>query len=365
MRLFFFRIEIMDRVQLLKIIEAGIHAPSGENCQPWRFEVRGDGELALYNIPERDDSLYSWGQRASYFAHGALLENIRIAASHYGFDMRSQLFPEGHESNLVALIQFTSREAGAEPLFESIFKRTTNRKPYKKVDITDETKKWLTDGVDDSVKIILTTDRGAIKTVANAAASNERVIFENKLMHGFFFNHINWTKAEDDKKSIGFYIDTLELPPPVKVLFKLFRRWPVMRVLGMVGFPRFVALGNGQLYASGSLVGAIVIDDETPEHFVRAGMVAEHIWLNTTKLGLSFQPLAGLIYLFLRVKHGDLAAFEHKHIHLMQKGYLDIQKTLHIENKTIAFMFRIGDGGEPTARATRLHTASFVSYQTS
>ena len=24
-----------------KIIEAGIRAPSGDNCQPWRFEVRG------------------------------------------------------------------------------------------------------------------------------------------------------------------------------------------------------------------------------------------------------------------------------------------------------------------------------------
>ncbi len=351
----------MDRAVLLKIIEAGIHAPSGENCQPWRFEVRGDGELALYNIPERDDSLYSWGQRASYFAHGALLENMHIAALHYGFDARFVLFPEGHESDRVALIQFTGREPKAEPLFESIFKRTTNRKPYKKVDITDETKKWLTDGVaDDGVKIILTTDKGAIKTVANAAASNERVIFENKLMHGFFFNHINWTKQEDDEKSIGFYIDTLELPPPVKVLFKLFRRWPVMRVLGVVGFPRFVALGNGQLYASGSLVGAIVIDDETPEHFVQAGMTAQRIWLNTTKLGLSFQPLAGLIYLFLRVKHGDLAAFEHRHIHLMQKGYTSMQKALGVENKTIAFMFRIGDGGEPTARATRLDINRFV-----
>jgi len=41
-----------------KIIEAGIMAPSGENCQPWRFEVRGN-KISIFNIPERDTSLYN------------------------------------------------------------------------------------------------------------------------------------------------------------------------------------------------------------------------------------------------------------------------------------------------------------------
>lgn len=347
---------------LLKIMEAGIRAPSGENCQPWRFEIRDTNTLALYNIPERDDSLYSWGRRASYFAHGALLENMRIAASHYGFDMHMKLFPEGRESTLVASIQFAEKQTAKEPLFESIFQRATNRKPYKKIEVTGQIQRSLVDGVaDDDVCVLLTTDKGAIRVVAHAAASNERIIFENKLMHGFFFDHINWTQEEDDKKSTGFYIETLELPPPVKILFKLFKYWPVMRVLGMLGFPRFVALGNGQLYASGSVVGAVVMSDETPEHFVQAGMAAERVWLNATKLGLSFQPLAGLIYLFLRVKHGDVAAFEHRHIHLMQKGYSTIQKVFDAENKTIAFMFRIGDGGAPSARATRLNINQFIS----
>ena len=63
-----------------RILEAGIQAPSGENCQPWRFRSRNDF-IDLFNLPERDTSLYSWGQRASYFAHGTLLENSRAIIS--------------------------------------------------------------------------------------------------------------------------------------------------------------------------------------------------------------------------------------------------------------------------------------------
>ena len=61
-----------------KILEAAVHAPSGENCQPWRFEIRGD-EIGVFNLPKKDQSLYNEGQMASYVAHGALIENILIA----------------------------------------------------------------------------------------------------------------------------------------------------------------------------------------------------------------------------------------------------------------------------------------------
>ena len=38
-----------------KIIEAAVQAPSGENCQPWRFEILNNN-IKLFNVPERDQS---------------------------------------------------------------------------------------------------------------------------------------------------------------------------------------------------------------------------------------------------------------------------------------------------------------------
>jgi len=79
-----------------KILEAAVHAPSGENCQPWRFEIR-DGEIRIFNLPERDQSLYNYGQMASYVAHGALIENILIASSAFGYRARTNLFPQEND----------------------------------------------------------------------------------------------------------------------------------------------------------------------------------------------------------------------------------------------------------------------------
>jgi nitroreductase len=59
---------------ILKIVEAGTWAPSGDNCQPWRFTWNGQ-KLLLFNVSERDTSLYNSSQRASFIAHGAVLEN--------------------------------------------------------------------------------------------------------------------------------------------------------------------------------------------------------------------------------------------------------------------------------------------------
>src|SRR6185369_12487672 len=91
--------EIID-----KILEAAVCAPSGENCQPWKFSV-SDNRIYLFNVPERDDSLYSWGQRASYIAHGAAIENMSIAAETLGYKLSVELFPKSQGSNLVALLE--------------------------------------------------------------------------------------------------------------------------------------------------------------------------------------------------------------------------------------------------------------------
>lgn len=59
--------------QIIKqILEAAVRAPSGDNVQPWEFEVsKNFTQINLYNLPEMDDSYYNYNQMASYIAHGA------------------------------------------------------------------------------------------------------------------------------------------------------------------------------------------------------------------------------------------------------------------------------------------------------
>src|SRR3989344_4799077 len=118
-----------------KILEIAVHAPSGENCQPWRFEVEGN-RIHIYNLPERDNSLYNLGQGASFVAHGALIENMLIAASALGYRADVHAFPDGQNNNFVATVVFEKAAPQNEPLYLFIVKRATNIKPYKPVSLT-------------------------------------------------------------------------------------------------------------------------------------------------------------------------------------------------------------------------------------
>ena len=89
--------------EIERILNAGNQAPSGENCQPWRFLVRGL-TIEIHLLPERDQSAYSWGQRASFLANGAAIENMIIVASAEQYRCDVTYFPDTNNEWHVATI---------------------------------------------------------------------------------------------------------------------------------------------------------------------------------------------------------------------------------------------------------------------
>jgi hypothetical protein len=336
---------------LKKIISQAIYAPSGENCQPWAFKIINNS-LIINNLPERDQSLYSWGQRASMFAHGTLIENISILADQEGFGTNTELFPENLGPNVVAKI--TLIEGGKKDDLASYVRvRCTNRKLYKTRPLSETEKHRLTIK-NPNVKLTLFEDLGTIEQVAHLASTNERIIFENKYLHDFFFNHINWNKEEDKKKSIGFYIETLELPPPAKIMFKLARYRKAIVILNKIGFSKMVAKENSKVYKSASAIGFLTVPQNTKENFLQAGRAMQRLWLTATELNLSIQPLTGLVYLALNILAKEHSKFSENQKNLIDESYRDLLSIQGDSSKTITMIFRIGESDPPTARSSRL-----------
>ena len=73
-----------SRDVLLKILDRARWAPSGDNTQPWRFQIIADDYVIIHGHDTRDEILYDFDGHASHMAHGALLETLRIAASAEG-----------------------------------------------------------------------------------------------------------------------------------------------------------------------------------------------------------------------------------------------------------------------------------------
>src|SRR3989344_7641460 len=120
---------MVSQETIANIIKAGTAAPSGGNSQPWKFEVRGD-EVTVIALPLKDHPVLNFHYRGTWVAHGALLENIEIAAAHYGFNAETVIFPVKEGQNVIACITLQASEPKPSVLYDAIARRVTNRKPF-------------------------------------------------------------------------------------------------------------------------------------------------------------------------------------------------------------------------------------------
>lgn len=345
------------------ILSAGNQAPSGENCQPWKFVVSGN-KIDLHLLPERDQSAYNWGQRGSYMSCGAVIENIVIAASSRGYATDIVCLPTSSNAEHVASINLRKDPSiKADSLAEFISRRVTNRKSYKIEPLTSNERETLSHVESIEAQVVLVEDRSAIEDLARVGSTNEEVMIGNKALHQFFFSHINWTKEEDEQKKIGFYIKTLELPPPAVFSFKIIKSWSVMKVFRSLGFPKVVAKQNAATYAASAAIGAILLAGDTPLDYIKGGRALERIWLTVTSLGLSLQPLTGILFFDLRISHGDTDLFSADEQKKIISAYETAQGVLSTGSRRVGFMFRVGRGEAPSAQAVRFPIKDVVTVR--
>ncbi len=341
---------------LKKILESAIQAPSGENSQPWRVKVSGM-TVELWNNPESDQSLYNSGQLGSMIAHGAFIENAVIAAKHYGYETGVALFPNKENLNQVAVLSFSKKATQTEDiLFSLIEKRCTNRKSYKTDAVEAAVANDLISGSSGNVKIYVTQETEAKEILGAVGGANEQIMLSNEYIHGFFFSHVSWTKEEDRERSVGFFIDTLELPAPARFAFKFIQKWNRLAFLNKyLGLYKAIGKQNAKVYGEASGFLAFTVPANSPESFVEAGRIIERTWLVATKHGLSMQPVSGLLFLRNAMLRNDTATFFNDEQRItITEAYQNIQKVFSLpENETVAFMFRFGRSNPPTARASR------------
>jgi nitroreductase len=337
-----------------EIVNIAVWAPSGDNSQPWRFEVKNK-KLYIFNIPDRDNPILNFKQSGSHIAHGALIENILIASPHFGYNANVALFPNNFDKNLIASVSFEKTKIKDNPLYNHIKQRVTNRKPYEKGGLTQRQKEELLDGVDgiSGGKVIFAENENEKKIIGNAASTMERVALETPALHKLFFGGILWNKKDNEEGVMGLYIKTLELPPPIRTAFRFLKHWTVTNILNKIGFSKLASKGNAANYAKSSALYTVLMDGSTNKDFVNAGRISQRVWLNATKLGLSVQPVTGILFIARKVLAGDIEVFKDKHIPLIKNAYNQIKSTFGIQDETMTMMFRVGHAKKPTARSFR------------
>lgn len=372
---------MVSRELIEEVLKAGIRAPSGENSQPWRFKIEGE-RVWLFNRPEADQSLFNFHQNGSLVAHGALLANMKIAATHFGYDAKITFFPDKTKENLVATIDFKEPEPEAAAkmqanpdyklLFDAIAKRVTNRKHYDGTPLKPNEKQeilasedWNKNAAatDDVVRLVMIEDHEKIADVARAASTSETMLVLNKHVHDFFFSHVRWTPEENESQPNGFFVPTLELNAQQAKGFRLLRHWNAARVLAKLGVAKQVGKDNEDTYKTASAMFAVVMKDPEPKNLLRAGKVLEHAWLTATKLGLSVQPSTGALFLAEGIPHENWNSFSESQRNALLNARTTIYDIFNIDKhkEHIAVMFRVGRAEPPSAQAARFPLETFLN----
>jgi nitroreductase len=342
---------MIDREIIRSIISSGTLAPSGDNSQPWYFHV-SDDTIFVFQIPNKDNPFLNYHQSGTHIAIGAVIENICIAATGFGVSASVTLFPG--ETDCVAKIDLVQNNIPCDPLLSAIPLRHTNRKNYEQTPLPDDLKTCILAeaGAQDGVRAVI-REGDAMAKLGYEGSRAEVAILENHELHRLLFGNVVWTKAEEEEKHEGLFVDTLEFAPPQKFFFRLCGNWKIMNFLNKLGFAKFVSNDNAKKYGTGAAFVAIVTAHNSPEDFVKAGRGMERVWLLANQSGYAVHPITATLFFGQRIKEEKEEGLTRNSWELMENAFLGIQTTLDVHKENIAFMFRIGRAPAPSARSSK------------
>jgi hypothetical protein len=113
------------------LLKYAILAPSYHNSQPWRFKARSN-EITIFGDLRRWHEIEDADQRELYTSIGCALENILIAAEHFGYS-HSVSYLEGEQVAAVVCLNPSGKPSSFrdDQLFPAMAKRRTIKKIYE------------------------------------------------------------------------------------------------------------------------------------------------------------------------------------------------------------------------------------------
>jgi len=275
-----------------EILELARWAPSGDNAQPWRFEVIDDHHLVVHGFDTREDCVYDLDGHPSQIAHGALLETLAIAASAHGLraDIRRRPgSPDTHPDYLVELIPDGS--VTPDPLLSHVRQRSVQRRPMRTTPLTPAQKHALQDAVGNlyTVRWFEGSQRWRLAKLMFDNAKLRLTLPEAYSVHREI---IEWdARFSEDKvpdQALGLDAMTLKLMRWVMTSWQrveFFNTWLAGHLTPRIEMDLLPGLLCGAHFA--------ILADKPPEtvdDYVAAGRAVQRFWLTATSLDLQLQP---------------------------------------------------------------------------
>ena len=342
---------------ITRILEVARWAPSGDNTQPWRFEMVAPDQVTLHGFDTRDHCVYDLDGHPSQISLGILLETIEIAASTHGLAVEAVRDTSAPETQPRFRLNFKpAASLSANPLAPVIEKRSVQRRPLMTRPLTDEERRQLSESVGPSHHVHWLEGLGTRVRTAKLMFHSAKLRLTIPEAYEVHRDIIEWrAKFSKDKvpdQALGASLPTLLM------MRQVMKSWDRVHF-----FNRFLA-GTWAPRIELDLVPGIACaahfaicgsqPPQTMDDYVSAGRAIQRFWLTATRLGLQLQPEVTPL-VFARYARNQVAFSASPHAQSLARNIAGRLNDLVGEDtaRRAVFMGRVGQGKTAESRSTR------------
>ena len=277
---------------IARILDLARWAPSGDNTQPWRFEIVSDDHVVVHAFDTRDHCVYDLDGHPSQLSVGALLETMRIAASGFGLETRHVRRLDSPEDRPVIDVRFAADPSvTSSELIPFIQTRRVQRRALRARAILPSEKARLEKSLPAGYRL-LWIEGGQRWPIARLLFSSAKIRLIAREAFEVHSRVIEWNASfSADRipdRAVGLDPLTTRL---MAWAMQDWRRVSFLNTfLGGTIVPRLQLDFLPALACGAHVVISAPREPRQIDDFIAAGATVQRFWLTTTQLGLQHQP---------------------------------------------------------------------------
>ena len=284
---------------LRELVYAGTLAPSGDNTQPWKFEIDpAESRITVSVDPTRDTSPMNAGQRMARIAVGCAVENIVQNSRRFRAFSKQSRHPSGRCHN-----RFFRIGRRSQSTFRMLIRqRCTNRRFYDGSSVCNPVLEDLIQSTQhDEIPIHWVVDRDEIRRLAQLIRRADTLLFSNHAMRNAFLENIRFDRPAKEPVTEGLSLGSLEASAAEANALKLLTKLPnwaahLLRVGPGIGRK------SQRLVESSSGICIGFAPDREIRTDLQVGCAMQNSWLELTERGFAVQPMMSVPFWTTRMR---------------------------------------------------------------
>lgn len=336
-------------------ISYALLAPNPHNKQPWIIDLKDADSFDLYVdssrlLPETDPPY-----RQIHISHGTFVENLSLAAKHYGYRADINYFPQGmYENNVlekkpIATIKLIKTDSFQhDSLFDHILKRQSNRRIFTSNPLSPaqlESIRAVLPFNSNGYSLTITADPIQRKRLSEYAtdAMKIEVADEDRIKESVAMFRFNDRELELHRD--GFGAPQMGATGPKKFLIEHLLISRESFLAKDSSFANQSVKGTRDLAESAAAFGWLATKNNTRLDQILIGRIYNRINLTCTSLGIAIHPMSTILQEYS----------ENLELQKEFKKYLKVP-----DDHTVQMFFRLGIA-EPTRHTARRRVSELLA----